>query len=209
MRLMKSMRIHLSSSAIGSSLITAPYSHTRRSVTLFFVLASVLAGFFGTASAALAAKLFAVTATDAGASTDAVYRFEVGPTGTPVLDLTLVDSSFHLTHSIAFSEKESCSLRIAAMGLQGAVQLRRFINAAGMPAFNNVINSPALSGPHGAVFRGSELFIAQRSGNNVLRIGFDASGNPMFGTASLPLGWAVRTERREGSQSTQLLASYS
>lgn len=177
------MRIHLSSSAIGSSPITALYSRTRRSGILFFVLASLLAGFFGTPSAALAAKLFAVTASDIAGSTDAVYRFEVGPTGTPVLDSTLVDSSLHLPFGIGFSASGELFITNRTGGPPGNGSVSRFVNAGGARVFHGAITDPAFNAPFGAAFRGSELFVSQLDGNNVLRFGFDASGNAVLNPA--------------------------
>ncbi len=80
-------------------------------------------------------------------------------------------------------------------GSPGHGSVSRFLDPAGSPLFNGTITSSSFSGPHFAVFRMGELFIAQRFGNNVLRFVFDAAGNALFNGAITAGLWGQHASR--------------
>lgn len=133
-------------------------------------------------SHAQSAKLF-VSESQGGVSTQ-VYRYEVGPTGVPTLDLIITDPSFDAPCCLAFGTTgEMFVVNRGFTGSPGNGSISRFLNPAGSPLFNGTITSSSFSGPHFAVFRMGELFVAQRFGNNVLRFVFAAAGNASFNGA--------------------------
>ncbi len=154
--------------------------------------ALALAAALSTVPPSPAAKLFAVSA-QGTESTNEVYRFEVGPTGTPTMDLVIVDASFFNPFGIVFRPGGELLVvnRTVPFGSSGSVS--RFLNAQGTPSFNGTITDPSFRFPHGATFRMGELFIAQSGGGYVSRFLFDGAGNALFnGVISAGLTGAIR-----------------
>ena len=130
-------------------------------------------------NASQAAKLFVVSA-QGTESTNEVYRYNVEPTGSPTLELTITDPSLDKPFGLAFNAIGEMFVvnRGPAFGTTGSVS--RFLDPQGAPVPNGTITSSRFSFPHLAVFRNGELFIAQATGNNVVRFIFDAAGNAQF-----------------------------
>jgi hypothetical protein len=72
-----------------------------------------------------AVKLFAVSAQGEN-STNQLFRYDVGPTGSPSLDLTMVDSSFDRPASIAFSKEGEMFVTNRGPGSGGGAQCHAF-----------------------------------------------------------------------------------
>jgi len=111
-------------------------------------------------------------------STNEVYRYLVTPNGAPILDFVITDPNLDRPYGLAFSPWGE--LFVANRGNPwhggGNGSVVRFLNPRGVPVPNGTIQSYYFQCPHGAGFRGNELFIAQRFGSNVLRFSVKASG---------------------------------
>ncbi len=126
-------------------------------------------------SCASSAKLFAVEAQ--GALGTQVYRYDVRPSGAPVLDLTLTHLSFDQPFGVAFSDDNEMFISNRSAG--GAGSVSRFLDAMNTPLFNSAITDASFNGPHGVIFHHGELFIAQNAGGNVLRYRFGIIGEAL------------------------------
>lgn len=120
-----------------------------------------------TSSADQTAQLY-IGASGLTSFTNQVFRYEVGTTGSPSLDLTLTDSSFARPCCMAFSPAGEMFVVSVGAGVS------RFLDPQGTPLFNGTIAS---SGTHFAAFRDNELFVANTGGGNVLRFIFDPTGS--------------------------------
>jgi hypothetical protein len=138
----------------------------------------LLAASSQSSSSAGSVKLFAVSAQFAQ-STNEVFRYDIGSTGSPTLDLVITDSSFDGPGLLAFGPKGEMFVINRGpqtfSGPQGSVT--RFLNPQATPIPNGTITSSSFNRPHWAIFRNSELFIANPGDNNVLRFVFDGTGN--------------------------------
>ncbi|TMH35650.1 MAG: hypothetical protein E6H59_13715 [Betaproteobacteria bacterium] len=124
------------------------------------------------------AKLFAVSA-QGDQSTNQVFRYELaGATTSPVLAFTLTHPSIDQPCCLAFRDTGEMFLVNRGTPSPGSGSISRFSDPGGLPTFSAVFGSSAVSGPHFATFRGDQLFLAQRFGNDVLRFTFDANGFP-------------------------------
>ena len=105
----------------------------------------LIACFASYASAqAQSAKLF-VAENRFGESTQ-VYRFEVGPTGVPTLDLTITHPTLDDPYGLAFSA--TGELFVVNRGFThspGHGSVSRFLDPAGSPVFNGSITSTSFS----------------------------------------------------------------
>lgn len=128
-----------------------------------------------TASCATAAKLFAVEAQ--GPVGTQVFRYEVRPSGTPNLDLTLTHPSFHEPAGLAFSAQKELFVANRNAGGNGAVV--RFFEVFNTPLFNGEINAAHFNALHGLAFHNGELFIAQNADGKVLRYRFGITGDAL------------------------------
>ena len=114
------------------------------------------------------AKLYVGTTATSGP----VFRYEVGMTGTPTLDLTLTHSTFSFPGWFAFSPAGE----MFVMNHFGGVS--RFLDPQGTPLFNGSINSSNFGNIAWSTFRDDELFIADSAPpGNMWRFIFDAAGN--------------------------------
>ena len=126
------------------------------------------------------------------ATTNEVYQYTIPQTGTPTLTQTLT-ANLNSPAGLAFRSTGELFVvnRFTPGGTAGSVA--RFLNAAsGSPTPNGVIadsNAPDgfdFNNPHGAAFRGDELFapwgemfVAEANNNALARVLFDGSGNPV------------------------------
>ena len=117
-----------------------------------------------------------------------VFRYDVGMTGAPTLDLTLTHSKFALPGFFAFSPAGE----MFVVNNGGGVS--RFLDPQGTRVFNGfVTSSEIVSTLLWGSFRGDELFLANTGGRNVVRFIFDGAGNAVFnGTITAGLSTAVR-----------------
>jgi hypothetical protein len=127
-------------------------------------------------------KLFA-----SGVYANKVYRYDVQPTDTPVLDLTISDSSFNAPTGLAFSPTNELFVVNSASITSTTGTVSRFLDPGGTPTPNPiqpVITDSHFGFPFGAVFVGGELYVANViRGNNVLWFTFDRFGNAVFDKA--------------------------
>jgi hypothetical protein len=116
-----------------------------------------------------AAKLFVVPVEDQFAGPSGpVLRYEVaGPASAPVADATLSDPSLDRPFGLAFGPGGELFVVNRSDLSHGSVT--RFVDPQGSPSSNGTIASSNFVGPHGADFRGAELFTAQQFGSNVVR----------------------------------------
>jgi hypothetical protein len=123
-------------------------------------------------------------------TTNEVYRYQVGLSGSPMLDRTLTANLDHPA-GLAISPSNELFVANRDMGTTGSVA--RFRDVTGTAVPNGTI--PANSGNPGFdfraassdAFRGNELFVVNQNRNNVLRFTFDASGNATSnGIISIP-----------------------
>ena len=132
----------------------------------------------GIADPPVEATLFAVAATYGVPSgpTNEVYRYQVGITGSAILDLTITDPSFDRTAGLAFSPRgELFVTNRGVTGTEGSVS--RLLDPIGTPVPNGVISSSELDSPHGITFVENELLVANLLGASIARFGFDDDGN--------------------------------
>lgn len=153
----------------------------RKSLCLSLAIAAAVLLAFGQPPAVRAvsgpgqtAKLFVGAV---GTSTP-VFRYEVGVTGIPTLDLTLTDPTFALPGFFAFSPAGELFVMNNLGGPSHRGSISRFLDPAGTPVFNGSIESGDFASPHWATFRDDELFVGQSEGD-VLRFVFGAGGAAM------------------------------
>ncbi|HEY2975882.1 MAG TPA: choice-of-anchor Q domain-containing protein [Pyrinomonadaceae bacterium] len=127
-------------------------------------------------------KLFAVSR-QGGDSTNEVFRYEVGPTGPPTLDLTMTHSSIDRPFGIVVSAAGELFIVNSGPESGGSGSVSHFLNAGASPLFNGAILSSSFNNPMLAAFRNGELLIAQRFGAGALRFLFDGAGNASFNGA--------------------------
>lgn len=129
-----------------------------------------------------------------------VYRYQIYPTGTPVLELTLT-ANLDRPAYLALNPSQS-ELFIVNRGnpAGGAGSIARYLDPNGSPIANGTIADVNNGGgfdfnlPHDLAFRGNELFVVNSDADNVLRFLFDGAGVPSSnGTISLsPIGQNLR-----------------
>jgi len=114
------------------------------------------------------AKLFV----GAVAPGNAVFRYDVGITGSPTLDLALTDPSFATPGWFAFSPAGE----MFVVNISGVIS--RFLDPQGNPVFNGSIVG-SFSNSHWATFRDDELFVADpgTGDGSVERFLFDDTGD--------------------------------
>jgi hypothetical protein len=102
-----------------------------------------------------------------------VFRYEVGMTGTPTLDLTLTHPTFSLPGWFAFSPAGE----MFVINHLGGVS--RFLDPQGTPTFNGSIDSTEFANLSWSAFRGDELFVTSPGAGDgsVLRFTLDGAGN--------------------------------
>ncbi len=128
-----------------------------------------------TANCATAAKLFAVEAQ--GPVGTQVFRYNVQPSGSPSLDLTLTHPSFHEPAGLAFSAHNELFIANRNAGGNGTVV--RFFEVFNAPLFNGEISAPHFNALHGLAFHNGELFIAQNADGKILRYRFGITGEAL------------------------------
>ncbi|MFN2530746.1 MAG: choice-of-anchor Q domain-containing protein [Pyrinomonadaceae bacterium] len=121
-------------------------------------------------------KLFAVSS-QGEESTNEVFRYQLGPTGSPTLDLTMTHGSFDRPFGITFNAAGEMFIVNRGSGGGGGGSVSRFVNAGQSPLFNGAVLSSSFDTPHDAAFRNGELFISQRFGAGALRFLFDGADN--------------------------------
>jgi hypothetical protein len=155
-------------------------SPSRRSRLTLVALALAMLTSLTAAGASQAAKLFVVPTIDPGGpgASGPIFRYDVaGASSTPTLDTTITDPTFDRPCCFTFGSTGELFVSNRGDGVSpGAGSITRILNPQGAPVANGAITSPSFSGPHWAAFRQSELFVAQRGANNVLRFVFDPSG---------------------------------
>ena len=165
---------------------------TKKSLVLCVVVAlAVLVGTVNssqvgaTSGPGQTAKLFV----GAGQPGETVFRYEVGMTGTPALELTLTHPTFSLPGFFAFSPAGEMFVSNPFTGT-----IARFLNPSGTPVFNGTVpSSEIIPNVHWGAFRGNELFLSNSGGGAVVRFTFDAAGNAMFnGEITAGLDTSVR-----------------
>jgi hypothetical protein len=95
-----------------------------------------------------------------------LYRYEVPPSGSPSLELTVTEN---LNRPIGLAFTPAHELFVANWGASGGKGITRFANPGGLIEFNGFVESPDFGGAEYSAFRGNELFVAQQFGGNVLR----------------------------------------
>jgi hypothetical protein len=149
-------------------------------------LSAVLVGLLGPLGATNADTLLVTSAT-----TNEVYQYQVGPSGTPTLNQTLT-ANLDAPAGLAISPSNELFVANRHHGLFGG-SVARFLDAAGNPVPNGTIpDDPSKPGfdfraATNDAFRGHELFVVNQFAGNVLRFTFDASGQAMSnGIISVP-----------------------
>ena len=125
-------------------------------------------------------KLFGVSV-QGEQSTNQVFRYEfAGPGSAPVLAFTLTHPSFDRPCCLAFRETGEMFVMNRGTPSPGNFgSISRFSDPGGLPTHNATMGASSFNVPHFATFKGGELFVAQRFGNNVLRFTFDSTGFPV------------------------------
>jgi hypothetical protein len=127
-----------------------------------------------------AAKLYVVLSDPGGFPTSGpVVRYDVrGPARPATVDATISDPTFDLPCCLALSRSGELFVVNRGDGLSpGAGSITRITSPQRTPVSNGVIASASFGGPHWAVFRRGELFVAQRGASNVLSFRFDRAGH--------------------------------
>ena len=143
-----------------------------------------------------AAKLFMVQQPVGGTNRNSgpVLRYNVGgPISTPTFDTSFTDASFYEPDGLAFGP--GGELFVINRGdvipqpnpspSHGSVT--RFLTPTGTPTQHGVIQSDHFDLPSFGDFKGSELFVAQAFGTNVVRFNVSASGATFNGDISAGL----------------------
>ncbi len=137
-------------------------------------------------SSELTSTLYVVGLPDHGEGM-ALYRYQVDGSGPPLLDLTLTDPSFDFPTYLAFDSRGD--MFVVNRGYNGTrMAVDRWKNPRGAPELVGSITQ-GMNHPHGAAFRGKELFVANSAGGNVLRFLFDGNGDPIANGSFDVGGW--------------------
>ena len=126
----------------------------------------------------MAATLFA-TSTQGGLSTDEEYRYQVEPTGVPILDQIITGGGINEPQSATFDGAGRLFVVNRGPNSGGGGSISRFLSPAGQFLATNAIISASFSRPHWAVVWNQELFVVNTDNGNVLRFLFGGDGSAL------------------------------
>ena len=111
-----------------------------------------------------------------------VFRYQVSPTTSPVLETTITDSS--LIYPLGLTLSPAGELFVVNQGTAGGF-VSRFLNPTGTSVFNGTVSAGPEPTFYGA-FRGNELFVCQRS-SGVLRFIVDPITGVVTPNGQIPI----------------------